>query len=488
MAEICTIKLLDEVNAKIDGLNPAVRRKCVNALSYILPYARHTPSFKLGRWNGKQSFFSVGGATYTNLLDRVLPIIEEAGYQIELEDHRLSFDLNFDQIDENVISHITWPATHSRMADKPIILEPHQVKIINTFLANPQSIQMAATGAGKSVITAILSQQIEKYGRTIVIVPSKSLVEQTLETYLLLGLDAGVYYGDQKDWNKKHTICTWQSLEMLLKKTKANEVEEDKDIISFVDDIVAVIVDEAHQARAAILTKLLSGIFRNVPIRLGLTGTIPKEELDKVSLVSCIGEIFHGVSSSELQEVDFLSKCEIEILQTQEINKFNNFPDEYKFLTTNTKRINALATLFQGIAEEGNTLILVNRIETGEMLHKLLPDSVFLDGSIKTKARKAEYDLVATQDNKIIIATFGIAAVGLDIPRLFNVITFESGKAFVRVMQSLGRGLRKALDKDFVKIYDICSATKYSKKHLTERKRFYREANFPFHITKLTLD
>jgi superfamily II DNA or RNA helicase len=137
------------------------------------------------------------------------------------------------------------------------------------------------------------------------------------------------------------------------------------------------------------------------------------------------------------------------------------------------------------LAETGNTLVLVDRVAAGEALASRMADSVFVNGNTKSKDRKTEYDEVATATNKIIIATYGIAAVGLNIPRIFNLVLIEPGKSFVRVIQSIGRGIRKAEDKDSVEIYDITSSCKFSKRHLTTRKAFYKDASYPFSVEKL---
>ena len=140
--------------------------------------------------------------------------------------------------------------------------------------------------------------------------------------------------------------------------------------------------------------------------------------------------------------------------------------------------------LITKIKASGNTLVLVDRIAPGKMLEELIPNSVFVSGATKAQARKDEYDEIATMDGKVIIATYGVAAVGINIPRIFNLILIEPGKSFVRVIQSIGRGIRKAEDKDFVQIWDITSTCKFAKRHLTKRKQFYREANYPFTIEK----
>jgi type I site-specific restriction endonuclease len=104
---------------------------------------------------------------------------------------------------------------------------------------------------------------------------------------------------------------------------------------------------------------------------------------------------------------------------------------------------------------------------------------------MKSKDRKDEYKEVQEVDGKVIIATYGVASTGINIVRIFNLVLFEAGKSFVRVIQSIGRGIRVAPDKDFVNVYDVCSNCKYSKKHLTKRKSFYKEADYPFTVQKI---
>ena len=133
---------------------------------------------------------------------------------------------------------------------------------------------------------------------------------------------------------------------------------------------------------------------------------------------------------------------------------------------------------------------MVDRIDCGNVLStnlaNLTGDAVsFISGSVKTKDRKDEYDEIAVMDNKIIVATYGVAAVGINIPRIFNLVLLEPGKSFVRVIQSIGRGIRKAEDKDSVQIWDITAASKYAKRHLTERKKFYKDAKYDFSIEKV---
>jgi superfamily II DNA or RNA helicase len=478
------IIIKDEVNVKIEGLELSDRRALMKKFEYEKPGARYLPSVRLGRWNGKISYFSLAGSTYLNLLEDVITYLYDKNYDIELIDNRQQHGkLEFDLIREDSFADKVWPDKHPN-AGQPIMLRDYQVEIVNNFLQNPQSLQEVATGAGKTLMTAALSKSVEKYGRSLVIVPNKSLVVQTEADYINLGLDVGVYFGDRKDYGKTHTICTWQSLNNLFKNT-ADAGEENLDEFFF-EDIACVMVDEVHMAKADVLKTMLTGVFSNIPIRWGLTGTIPKAEMDRVSLLVSLGPVIGKLSASELQDRGVLAQCHVNIVQLKDNVEFTNYQSELKHLLEDEKRLDRIAELIEKVNETGNTLVLVDRVNAGkEIVSRLGGNAVFVNGGTGLTERKAEYDEVATSDDKIIVATYGVAAVGINIPRIFNLVLIEPGKSFVRVIQSIGRGIRKAEDKDFVQIWDVTSSCKFAKRHLTQRKAFYKEANYPFTLEKL---
>lgn len=478
-----TLEIKDEVNVRFVGLDVKTRRKISEETKYFLPYAYHMPAYKLGRWDGCVRFCDIGGRTYMNLLDRLLPIVTKEGYNVDVVDHRQDWSFNFSHVEATTYDHVSWPPRHPAEG-LPIILRDYQVEVINKFLDNPQCLQQVATGAGKTLITAVLSHKCQDYGRTIVIVPNKDLVVQTEKDYKNLGLDVGVLFGDRKDYDKTHTICTWQSLAVLEKKTKAGEAEVDLDV--FLDNVVCIMVDEVHKAKADVLRDQLSGMFRNVPIRWGLTGTIPKDDHEAVACTCALGPVIGELSSKQLQDMGVLADLDISILQMKDAPAgFNSYAQELKWLTTDETRLKHISTVIDQLSKNGNTLVLIDRIRTGEIFVEQNPEWVFVSGGMKVKDRQTEYDEISEMDNKVIIATYGVAAVGINIPRIFNLVMLEPGKSFVRVIQSIGRGIRKAEDKDYVNVIDITSDLKYSKRHLTKRKAFYREQNFRHTITKV---
>ena len=478
----CKIVLKDEVNCKVEGLATSTRRKCMDKLKFFLPYAYHVPAYKLGRWDGTVQFFSMGGSTYINLLDEILPILESDGYEIDLDDRRQHVDFATEPVDENTYTNLTWPKGHP-VEGEPIVLRDYQVDIINQFLDTPQCVQEIATGAGKTLITAALSERVEQYGRTVVIVPNKDLVRQTAEDYENMGLDVGVYFGDKKEMNKTHTICTWQSLNTMEKRFRDGLSEIS--LAEFLQGIVCVMVDEVHQAKADVLTKLLTGPFSNVRLRWGLTGTIPKEQHEFFGIRAGLGQVINKLSAHELQEEGVLAECNIDIVQMQDTVDFPNYQSELTYLVTDQKRLNYISGLIDAMSQNGNTLVLVDRIKCGEKLQELLPNATFVKGAMKSADRKDTYTEINESTNMVVIATYGVAAVGINIPRIFNLVLIEPGKSFVRVIQSIGRGIRKAKDKDHIQIWDITSSCKFSKRHLTQRKKFYREAHYPFSVQKV---
>ena len=480
----CTIQIRDEVNIKIEGLDLDCRKALVNAFKYENPAARYLPAVRLGRWDGKIAYFQLGGSTYVNLLPEIMPILDKFDYSPVLDDQReYTTTFDFAAVSENHYNHVLWPKGHPA-AGEPMVLRDYQVEIINKFLTNPQCIQEVATGAGKTIITAALSDAVSAYGRSIVIVPNKSLVTQTEQDYINMGLDVGVYFGDRKEYNCQHTICTWQSLNNMMKLTKSGEAEIT--IHEFIQDVVCVIVDEVHMAKADALKTLLTGAMSQIPLRWGLTGTVPKALFESQALLVSLGPVINRLSASTLQDAGVLAQCHVNVVQLVDYVEYKDYQSELKYLLEESGRLDTMAELIRKVNETGNTLVLVDRTECGRQLLERLGDkAVFVSGTTKVTQRLAEYDRVADATDKIIVATYGVAAVGINIPRIFNLVLIEPGKSFVRVIQSIGRGIRKAEDKDHVEIWDITSTCKFAKRHLTKRKAFYKEANYPFSAEKL---
>jgi len=300
---LCKLIIEDEVNIKFEGLSVAVRRQLSNALKFEVPYAKHMPQFKLGRWDGKVGFFGIGGAGYLSHLDVLLPILEKNKINIsEIVDKRTTIELNFQTIDANYWGTTVWPKGHPAEGD-PIILRDYQVEAINNFIQNPQSLQQIATGAGKTIITATLSKMCEVFGRSLIIVPNKSLVEQTEEDYINCGLDVGVYFGDRKELGKTHTICTWQSLNILNKRNKEGLLV--LSLAEFLEGVTTVIVDECLDGDTLITTPTGKIAIKNLRVGDAVINLCEKTNTYKEDVIVKVHKNLPNSSSEDMLELEF---------------------------------------------------------------------------------------------------------------------------------------------------------------------------------------
>jgi superfamily II DNA or RNA helicase len=494
----CKIVLIDEVNCAVTGLHADHILYYYEKYGILTESYFFSPKFQLGTWDGKIRFFHKNGKTFIHLLNEIVPSLVGLGYEIEIEDNRKTPAVDVEFIDEDFFSHVYDPDT-----GEPWKVRDYQIEMVNTLLKNGGGIGIAGTGAGKTSMCAALALTYERAAnfRSIIVVPDTTLTEQTIEEYKFFGLDVGEYSGNSKDLNHKHVVSTWQTL-------KNNPV--------VITQFNMIIVDECQGLRGPVLNDLLVNHGKNIPFRFGVTGTLPEGETDAMSVKIAVGEVLYEIPAHVLIKEGHLSNLEIEILQLMvnlkeqyeqfledikdepDIKKltykqfkdayFPDFTAEKAYLHSEKTRLEWIGTFLQNLSmlDKGNVLCLVNGVNFGKKLAKAIPNAVFLHGKDGVAVRKEIYEKFKDNDNLIVIATVNIAGTGLNIKRIFNLVLIDVGKSFIRVIQAIGRGLRKAHDKDFVNIYDICSDLKYSKRHLTKRVKYYKEAKYPFN--KRTID
>lgn len=466
------IVIHDEVNVEFRGVDPDTLFACQEELTYYVPGYIHMAKVKLGWWDGRIKLMSAAGRTKFNLIEYIDPILVHAGYDFEIIDERSWVDTVSDKLE--YINEDFLDGFLDREGN-PIKLWKHQVTAVNTSIERGQGVLELATGAGKTIICGIMAKVWAPHGNVVIIVPSIDLILQThYEFQQRMGLDAGIWYGERKD-RKAVTIATWQSLDHFPE---------------LFNDTICVIVDEVHQAKANVLNEMLSGPAANVPFRFGCTGTLPKEDLFRKQIEGSIGKHIYVVRSKYLQDLGVLAKSEVYQMKLADTknpawekasSRHETWKDELDWMFSDKFRMMYLSITIEEIVEEyGNTLVLVQYREHGKKLAEMLPDATSLDG--RNKDRREHYEEFNNNDNGLLICTYGIASTGIDIPRIFNLIIIEPGKKFEKVMQTLGRGFRKALDKDHVNIFDITGDDGLSKRHAASRRTFYKEAQQPLQI------
>jgi superfamily II DNA or RNA helicase len=271
-----------------------------------------------------------------------------------------------------------------------------------------------------------------------------------------------------------------------------------------------LIVDECHGARGNSLRGMITDQAARIPYRFGFTGTLPEDESQKLQVHTALGPVRNVMPAADLIEQGVLADLHISVLQLEEdlqeeyqlfcdeecINltppsyaefKADYFPDyasERSYRSRNRARSEWIASCVeqQRDAAKGNTLVLVDNIPSARLLAKMIPGAYLVNGTdmADTSKRQEVYNLFATRDDLVVVATVNVAGTGLSINRIFNLVLVDIGKSFIRVIQAIGRGLRKAHDKDFVNVIDICGDFKYSKQHLAKRVKFYREAGYSY--------
>lgn len=489
MTKKAIIKIQDEINALLIGLDGKAITTLFEHFGLFTGNHFFSPKFKLGIWDGKIRFFSKTGQTYVQLLPEIIPILKKLGWTFELIDNRKSWVIDIPPIDKNYLSAYPDP----KSPDKPLELGEHQVKAINIATQNNIGMIIAGTGAGKTIVTAALCSLYKNHAKfkCIVIVPTSDLVEQTRAGIGEYGNDVGQYDGIVKEINHDHLVSTWQALQNNPKLVALYQV---------------VIVDECHGVKGTVIRDIINNSGGNIPVKIGLTGTLPKDPCDVMNIRISLGNVLYTIPASELIAKGWLAALKLRIINLIEdlkeeweayklnypveaskltYKKFKKefFPDynsEKSYLKKNQARNEFIANLVDMARVRGNCLVLTNGIPFGKKLAGMIPDAYFVYGKDDKKVRKEIYDLFKTHNDIVVVTNYQIASTGLDIPRIFNLFLIDPGNSFIRVIQSIGRGLRKASDKDTIFVYDIASDLAYSHDHMLERRKYYNEQQYKF--------
>jgi len=325
--------------------------------------------------------------------------------------------------------------------------------------------------------------------RTIIVVPSKSLVEQMHKDFLDYGWGEEnlhkIYQGHSTDTKAPVTITTWQSVYGLEKK--------------WFRQFDCVIGDECHNFKA----KSLGGIMKKLPdakYRYGFTGTLDGKNVHKLILEGHFGPVYKTTTSSDLMEKGFLAKLMVEVIQLKHPSeKFNNYNEEIEFIGNLEQRNKFVCNLANSL--DGNVLVLFTRVEGhGIPMHDMMSSMTdrpvhLIYGDTDVKVREEVRRISETSDSNIIFGSYGTMSTGVNIKNLHHVIFASPSKSRIRVLQSIGRGLRKAKGKDKAMLYDIADdfrqehgKNNFTLNHLAERIKYYVEEDFEYRVTTVPLN
>ncbi len=357
----------------------------------------------------------------------------------------------------------------------------YQKECVEAALNYTKGIIKSPTSSGKSLIISYIIDNLKCITeKQLIIVPTINLVEQFYADMIDYGIsgDIGRIHADLKEYDRPIVISTWQS--MIKTPSTINEFD-------------TVIVDETHTVKGIELRKLLKSAVR--PIwRFGFTGTLPSNRLDLLNIKSYIGPIIKQIDGADLAKKGFISKCNIKILTINHNINFDGSYNDVKELVFNQHYRLELIKRVIDIIGNNNVLILVGLVEKeGELLkdylEKVLPDKtvVFLSGKDKVTVREEWREEFKNRNDIILIATYGIYQMGINIPPLKYLIFASPFKSEIRILQSIGRTLRKHASKiDGSYIIDIVDRAPYIYLHAKKRYSFYKKEKF--NIEKVDID
>ena len=451
-----------------DGL----ARDLFDFFSFSVPNAKFMPSVKNRYWDGKVRLFSIKTKRiYIGLLPYVDEFCRERGY---------NFEGIADVLGEKNNERLG-PETTPWLEDIGLTFEPrdYQIEAFNTAIKYGRQLLLSPTASGKSLIIYLLARYYDK--KTVIIVPTTSLVEQMTKDFIEYGYKepiCKIYHG-QEVFDAPITVTTWQSFSKAPK-----EVLESFDM---------VIGDEAHLFKAQTLKGILEKM-KNTAIRIGTTGTLDGSEVHRLQLEGLFGPVKKVISSAELIEEGTIADIKIDCLVLKHPKQQKmKYQDEMDYLVSCEERNKFIVNLVRNL--KGNTLVLFQYVEKhGVVLHGMLDGLVdnlhYVYGGTDTSDREEIRGIVEKAKNDVILASYGTFSTGINIKRIDNIVFASPSKSRIRNLQSIGRGLRKAEGKESMRLFDIADdlqCDNYTLEHLKERINIYSEENFPFELKQFDL-
>lgn len=406
-----------------------------------------------------------------------------------LKEQNIPFQL---EITDNFKNVIKFPPLQKELVRLNIPLRDYQEESILEALDQKSGIILLPTSAGKTLVIATLVSSIQKQHnvKTLILVPNIQLVTQTHSDFI----EYGISENDVTMWTGNHI----PNLNAKIFVSNVQILQSEKQDLSLLKTIGLLIVDEVHVCKKG---NLINKILDQIPAiyRFGFTGTLPDNNLDQWNIFGKFGKIIYKKKSYDLREQNYITEVVVAVLKLFYINlpKFSPksaitptqaYEEEIQFLQTNVFR-NAIITKLVNKVDK-NTLILVDRIIHGEELLRILTQSTnkqiyFVHGNVDIEEREKIRGLMEQQDNVVCIAISKIFSTGINIKNLHNIIFAAIGKAKIKIIQSIGRTLRKHASKKRATIFDIWDNLKYGNNHVTERLTLYDEEKIPYTITEI---
>ena len=480
------IQKSNEVFLKIEA-EPHVYYELRDHFTFEVEGAKFMPQYRNKHWNGEIHLFDLRKKQiYVGLLDRIIAFCKRRDYEYKFVDNQYygtPFEIN---------EGISYAGVKDYM--RSICCHPprkYQIQGVYDALRHNRKLLISPTASGKSLmIYSLVRYYIDKGEKILLIVPTTSLVEQMYKDFQDYGWDAEsfchrIYSGKEKTNEYPVTITTWQSVYKLER--------------SFFEDYNVIIGDEAHLFKSKSLVSIMTKL-HHAKYRFGFTGTLDGTQTHKWVLEGLFGPAYKVTRTDELMKQGHLSQLDIQCLVLKHPpQNFDTYQDEIQYLIEHEQRTKFITNLTLDL--KGNTLVLFSRVEAhGAVLFEKIntnKDSdrkvFFIHGGVDAEERELVREITETENNAIIVASYGTFSTGINIRNLHNVVFASPSKSRIRNLQSIGRVLRKSTNKVKAILYDIAddcthnSRRNYTLNHFIERIKIYNEENFNYEIITIQL-
>ena len=467
---------------------PNISRELSDFFTFEVPGARFMPQYKKRIWDGKIRLYNmINGEIYYGLI----PYIEEFAKRNDI-DIQYEGELNATEyaIEPRVLDGFI-RNVRPKSNGKTLQLRDYQRNAVVHAIRNNRSLLLSPTASGKSLVIYLLSRWYES-SRVLILVPTTSLVEQMYTDFLDYGYLKSkmqkIYQGYTKDISSEVTISTWQSLYKMPRK--------------FFEQFGCILGDEVHLFKAKSLTNIMNKMHQT-QYRHGFTGTLDGTQTHRLVLEGLFGSVNRVTSTKELMEKKTLAKLKIKCIVLQypdsdkKFMKDQSYQDEVDLLVRDERRNKFIVNLTNHL--KGNTLVLFQFVEKhGAVLYDMMKDLdrkvFYVHGGTDTETRENIREITEKEKNAIIVASYGTFSTGINIRNLHNVVFSSPSKSRIRVLQSIGRGLRTTNDKTGATLLDIAddltwkSRQNFTLRHFMERINIYNEEEFDYEIKNLPIE
>ena len=476
--------------------DPSIEQELSDFFKFRVPGYQYTPKFKNKLWDGWNRLYNLHTKTlYVGLLDYVIEFAKRNKYEFTIADEIIS-PTNITR--DEVVEFANSLNLHGK--GKPITIYDYQIDAVYNALHNNRSLILSPTSSGKSlIIYNILRHHLTHGRRCVVVVPSTQLVEQLYSDFEDYSSRNGfqvsdhmqrLYSGFSKQFTTEVLITTWQSVVNMPK--------------PFFKQFDVVIGDEAHTFKAVSMISIMENL-TDVKYRIGTTGTLDGSKVNKLVLEGVFGREYVVITTRELMDAGKVVDLKISCLvlkydkETREALKNYDYKEEILWLVTNPERNRFIRNLT--ISTTGNTLVLFQYVEKhGKKLYEIIQAKVpedrkvfFIHGGIDTKVREHIRKICEIETKAIIVASYGVFSTGINMPSIENIVFASPYKSKIKVLQSIGRGLRLKDGKTQCKLFDLADDLSYKShknhtlNHAAERYRIYMSEEFSVKLVNVEI-